>query len=383
MIKNLRMFEELVSFIRKLKGDQGFIPLHAPVFNGNERNYVLETIDSTFVSSVGKFVDRFEEMICEYTGSKFAVATVNGTAALHMALIGADVSRGEEVITQPLSFVATANAISYCGAIPVFIDVDLDTLGMSPESLESFLKDMTFAKNGVRVNKSTGSKIAAVVPMHTFGFACRIREIGEICAKYNIPLVEDSAESIGTKVGGQHTGTFGKLGIFSLNGNKTITSGGGGAIITNDVKLGKHLKHLTTTAKIPHKWEYRHDAIGYNYRMPNINAALACAQLEQLDAFLISKRELAESYKSFFNNKEVEFITEIEGTRANYWLNTIKLKNKEERDEFLSYTNAKNVMTRPIWHLLNDLDIYKESFIYSMPNAKNLSERVVNLPSSL
>ena len=377
------MFEEVISFIQDLYGTKAFIPLHEPVFKGKEKEYVLETIDSTFVSSVGKFVDKFEEMICSYTGAKYAVATVNGTSALHMALIGAGVKPDDEVITQSLTFVATANAISYCRAQPVFVDVDKDTLGMSPESLSSFLKEMTVAENGICKNKVTGKRISAVVPMHTFGFACRIQEIQQICVDYNLTLVEDSAESIGTWVGGKHTGTFGNLGVFSFNGNKTITSGGGGVIITDNAELAGLLKHITTTAKISHKWEYVHDMIGYNYRLPNINAALACAQLEQLESILTIKRALSAKYKDFFRKTDISYVQEIEGTSANYWLNTIILNNAANRDSFLEETNSAGVMTRPIWHELNELTMFKKCYAHKLKNSNWLADRVVNLPSSV
>ena len=377
------MFKEVISFIRSLYPGKEFIPLHEPVFDGNERKYVLETIDSTFVSSVGKFVDKFEEMVCAYTGAKYAVATVNGTSALHMALLGAGVEQDDEVITQPLTFVATANAISYCKALPIFIDVDKDTMGMSPGSLRSFLEENTFFDEGICKNKLTGRRISAVVPMHTFGFACRIEKIQEICSEFNLPLVEDSAESIGTWVGKKHTGTFGKLGVFSLNGNKTITSGGGGAIVTDDQSLAKKLKHMTTTAKVPHKWEYVHDMTGYNYRMPNINAALACAQLEELEKMLEIKKRLSSRYSEFFGNTDISYTNEIQGTRANFWLNTIVLPNLKLRDAFLDETNAAGVMTRPIWRLLNELRMFEDCQSFNLENSNWLADRVVNLPSSV
>lgn len=383
MIQNSKMFKEVISFIRSLYPGKEFIPLHEPVFDGNERKYVLETIDSTFVSSVGKFVDKFEEMVCAYTGAKYAVATVNGTSALHMALLGAGVEQDDEVITQPLTFVATANAISYCKALPIFIDVDKDTMGMSPGSLRSFLEENTFFDEGICKNKLTGRRISAVVPMHTFGFACRIEKIQEICSEFNLPLVEDSAESIGTWVGKKHTGTFGKLGVFSLNGNKTITSGGGGAIVTDDQSLAKKLKHMTTTAKVPHKWEYVHDMTGYNYRMPNINAALACAQLEELEKMLEIKKRLSSRYSEFFGNTDISYTNEIQGTRANFWLNTIVLPNLKLRDAFLDETNAAGVMTRPIWRLLNELRMFEDCQSFNLENSNWLADRVVNLPSSV
>jgi perosamine synthetase len=372
----------IVSFIKKKFNSEEFIPLHAPHFLGNEKKYVLEAIDSTYVSSVGAFVDKAEQIVKEITGSKFAIATVNGTSALHIALKLAGVTQNCEVITQPITFVATCNAISYCGAKPIFIDVDIDTLGMSPLSLEIFLSQNTYIENGKCYNKITKKRIVACVPMHTFGFPCRIKEINDICLNYNIELVEDSAESIGSKYNNQHTGTFGKLGVLSFNGNKIVTSGGGGMIITNDEELSKRAKHITTTAKIPHQWEYNHDEIGYNYRMPNLNAALICAQLEQLEIFIANKRELALDYRNFFSNSSVDFVFENEGSVANYWLNTIILNNREHRDSFLSYSNENKIMTRPIWRLMNELNMYKNCQSSNLTNSLKLQDCVVNLPSS-
>ena len=294
-------FEKIVSFIKEKYPGQDFIPLHAPVFAGNEKKYLLDTIDSTFVSSVGAYVKKFEEMLCEITGAKFAIATVNGTNALHMALIMAGVDRDDEVISQSLTFIATCNAISYLGASPVFVDVDKDSLGMSPISLVNFLKDNTEKrKDGFAYNIHTGKRIKACVPMHTFGLPCRIDELVDICNSYNIAVVEDAAESIGSFYKNKHTGIYGLLGVFSFNGNKTITCGAGGAIVTNNQQLAEKAKHLTTQAKIPHAWAFFHDEIGYNYRMPNLNAALACGQLEQLGKFVERKRNLSESYSLFF-----------------------------------------------------------------------------------
>ena len=285
-------YNDLILFIRNIYQTDAFIPLHEPRFFGNEKAYVAECIDSTFVSSVGKFVDQFETMMAEFTGAKYAIATVNGTAALHIALKLSGVENGCEVITQPLTFIATCNAISYCGATPVFVDVDRDTLGMSPESLKSFLNDVAVRRPDGTYNKNTGKKIGAVVPMHTFGHPCRIDLISDICHEYNIPLVEDAAESLGSYYQGKHTGTFGLISAFSFNGNKTITTGGGGMIITDNEQIAKHAKHITTTAKIPHAYEYVHDEIGYNYRLPNINAALGCAQMENLTEILQKKQQV-------------------------------------------------------------------------------------------
>mgnify|MGYP003976215679 FL=1 len=324
-------YTPVVDFIRSIYKTDSFIPLHEPRFLGNEKKYLNECIDSTFVSSVGKFVDEFESKIASYIGAKYVVATSNGTSALHISLLISGVESGDEVITQPLTFVATCNAISYCNAAPVFIDVDKDTMGMSPVALESFLKANTTVKNQQCVNKSTGSIIKACIPMHTFGHPCRIEEIQKICKEWHIILVEDSAESLGSFYNNQHTGTFGELGVISFNGNKIITSGGGGCILTNNEDLAKKAKHITTTAKEPHKWEYTHDMVGYNYRMPNLNAALIVAQLEQLDGFLKSKRSLAKIYKKFFQNGDIHFVIDPENAKSNYWLNSIILKSKDQR----------------------------------------------------
>jgi perosamine synthetase len=377
-------FNDIVSIIKEeFKITDAFIPLHEPRFIGNEKKYLNDAIDSTFVSSVGKYVDRFEEMMKEITGSKYAIATVNGTAALHISLLLAGVQRGEEVITQPLTFVATSNAINYCGADPVFIDVDLDSLGMSPESLLNFLETNIVINDGKSFNKHTGKRVAACVPMHTFGLPCRIDKIAMICDRYNIVLVEDSAESLGSIYKKKHTGTFGKLGVFSFNGNKTVTCGGGGAIVTDDEGLAKLGKHITTTAKIPHKWEYEHDMVGYNYRLPNLNAALACAQLEQLNNFTNNKRELASIYYDRFKKIGVNFVTEISDAKANYWLMALKFENEIMKNEFLKFSNDNSIMTRPIWRLMNKLDMNKEFISTSLPNSEILESTIVNIPSSV
>jgi perosamine synthetase len=379
------MFDEVVSFIRNYyQTPEGFIPLHEPRFIGNEKKYVLDSIDSTFVSSIGKYVDKFEEMMREYTGAEYAIATVNGTASLHMSLLLAGVKRDELVITQPLSFVATCNAISYIGAEPLFIDVGLDTLGLSADKLEIFLKGKTEIKGGYCYHKQTGKRISACVPMHTFGHPVEIDRILELCSRYNIALVEDAAESIGSKYENRHTGTFGLLGAFSFNGNKTITCGGGGVIITNDEKLAKLARQLTTQSKVPHKWEFVHDHIGYNYRLPNLNAALACSQLEKLEDFILSKRKLAAAYQQFFSAKpEFHFYVEPKKSRSNYWLNIVLLKNKEKRDEFLAFTNNHGIMTRPAWALMNNLEMFKNCVCEDISNAIFIAERLVNLPSSV
>lgn len=377
------MYENVIAFIRSVfQNENEFIPLHAPHFGGNEKKYLLDTIDSTFVSSVGAYVNKFEEMMAAITGAKYAIATTNGTTALQLALIVAGVKPGDEVITQPVTFVATANAIAHCSAIPVFVDVDKDTMGMSPQALKAFLQAHAELKNGATYNKTTGKRIAACVPMHTFGFPCRIDEIAEICNEYNITLVEDAAESLGSSYKGKHTGTFGLLGTFSFNGNKTVTCGGGGAIVTNDEKLATHAKHLSTTAKVPHAWEFVHDEVGYNYRMPNLNAAVACAQLEQLEEILDNKRALTAIYNDYFKEAQIQFVTEIPGATANNWLNTIILNSQEDRDAFLKETNGSKVMTRPIWCLMNKLPMYSNCQHGPLGNSEWLEQRAVNIPSS-
>ena len=377
-------FTRIVEFVRSLYPEDDFIPLHVPRFHGNERKYVMDAIDSTFVSSVGEYVNRFEQMTQQITGAKYAIATVNGTSALHIALLLAGVKTGDEVLTQPLTFVATCNAIAYCSAKPVFVDVDRDTMGLSPDKLKSFLESYTEMQAGKCVNRMTGNHITACLPMHTFGHPCRIDELLDVCRKYNIALVEDAAESLGSYYKEKHTGTFGLLGILSFNGNKIATAGGGGVIVTDNADLGKKAKHLTTTAKVPHPYEFVHSEIGYNYRMPNLNAALICAQLEQLDEYLADKRKTAECYKKFFAGMaEVNFVAEPENSRSNYWLNTILTGSLEERDKLLKATNDNGVMTRPIWKLMNKLAMFKDCQCGDLANAEWLEARVVNLPSSV
>lgn len=376
------MYNDLIKFVREQFKTEEFVPLHAPVFAGNEHKYVVETIDSTFVSSVGKFVDSFEEEIKKYTGAKYAVACVNGTAALHMALILAGVKKDDLVITQSLSFIATCNAISYLYASPVFVDVDKKTLGMSPDALREFLSQHTVLKNGECFHKVSGRRIKACVPMHTFGHPVEIDSILEICKEYNVELVEDAAESIGSFYKGVHTGNFGLLGAFSFNGNKTITCGGGGVIITNDEKLGKLGKHLTTQAKVPHRWDFVHDHIGYNYRMPNINAALACAQLEQIEKFIENKRELSSAYINYFANTKMRFVIEPENSRSNYWLNAVLLENLDERNKALTELNDAGVMARPCWQLMHRLEMFKDCTKDNQQNAEWIFDRLINIPSS-
>ena len=377
----MQNYQAIINFIQTLYNTKEFIPLHEPRFLGNEKKYLNECIDSTFVSSVGAFVDRFEREFAEYVGSKYAIATVNGTAALHTALLLADVGKDDEVITQALSFVATPNAISYTGAKPIFLDVDIDTMGLSSSALQNFLQTDCELKEKKCINKTTNRVIKACVPMHTFGHPCRIEEIAKICKEWHITLVEDSAESLGSFYKEQHTGTFGEVGVFSFNGNKIITSGGGGVIVTDDETLAKRAKHLTTTAKVPHKWEYEHDEIGYNYRMPNLNAALLVAQLENLESFLADKRALAKEYREFFKSiDEISFIEEPQDAKSNYWLNVISV---EKRDETLKVLNENGIMSRPVWRLLSDLEIYRECQSDELVNSHYLESRLINIPSGV
>ncbi len=376
-------YSEIIGFIKNQFNNKEFIPLHEPRFLGNEEKYVVDTIDSTFVSSVGAYVDMFELMMSTISGTNKSVAVVNGTSALQVALRLAGVNAGDEVITQALTFIATVNAIIYNGAAPIFIDVDIDTMGLSPHAVEAFLGEFGEMRDGACYNKKTNKKISACMPMHTFGFPVHLNELIKICNKWNIPLVEDAAEAIGSEYNSKPTGSFGKLGVFSFNGNKIVTSGGGGAIVTNDVELGIKAKHLTTTAKVPHPYEYVHDEIGYNFRMPNLNAALACAQLEQLPTFIDSKRTLAKEYNSFFMSKGINFRTELPQTKANYWLMCVELENKQERESFLKETNENGVMTRPIWQLIFKSPLYSGFQKDAQINAMYLEDRIVNIPSSV
>ena len=378
------LFKDIAGLIKAQFPGLDFIPLHAPLFIGNERKYVMDAIDSTFVSSVGAYVDLFEQKMCEITGAAYAIAIVNGTNALHMALLLAGVEKEDEVISQSLTFIATCNAISYIGAHPLFLDIDIDSLGLSPVAIEEYLKKNAEVRaNGFTYNKTTGRRIKTCVPMHTFGLPCRIDEISEICNKWNITLVEDAAESLGSYYKGHHTGQFGKIGTFSFNGNKTVTSGGGGALITNDEALAKKAKHLTTQAKVPHAWAFVHDEIGYNYRMPNLNAALACAQLEQLSIFVENKRELAAIYHDKFDALGIKYCKELPETSANYWLNAILLENRQEREAFLAYMNSNGVMSRPIWEPMHRLPMFESSIRGDLTNSEWVADRLVNIPSSV
>lgn len=378
------MYQNIISFIKDLYGNQEFTPLSVPRFIGNEKKYLNECIDTTFVSSVGKFVDRIENDMAEYTGAKKAVVCVSGTNALHMAMMLVGVEREDEVLTQALTFIATCNAISYIGAHPVFIDVDKSTMGLSPDALKDWLQKNSEFHNGQCYNKITNRRIKACVPMHTFGHPVRVEEIADICSEYHIELVEDAAESIGSKYKGIHTGLFGKVGVLSFNGNKTITTGGGGMLLFMDEELGALAKHLTTQAKVPHRWEFKHDHIGYNYRMPNINAALGCAQLEHLDKFIADKRETAKAYAEFFKNIDgIEFFSEPENCFSNYWLNVLILPCHDKQLEFLQETNDNGVMTRPIWELMNRMPMFEHCQHDHLTNTIWFADRVVNIPSSV
>jgi perosamine synthetase len=378
-----QMFSKFIKFVKELyKND--YVPLHTPVFAGNEKKYLNECIDTTFVSYVGRFVNLFEERIAAYTGAKYTVAIVNGTCALEIALKVCGLKSGDEVLTQALTFVATSNAIAYCGGRNIFIDSERINLGMCPEKLEDFLKqNAEIRSDGFSYNKNTNNRIYACVPVHVFGHPCLIDKIIGICKRYNIVVVEDAAESFGSKYFDKHTGTFGKTAILSFNGNKTITTGGGGMIITDDEQLAKKAKHITTTAKVAHPYNFFHDELGYNYRMTNVNAAIGCAQIEKIDEYIANKRENSALYKYFFATSEIDFFTEKESCFSNYWLNVIFLKDRYERDAFLKYTNDNGVMTRPAWTLMNKLPMYKNCLHTNLDNAQWLEDRLVNIPSSV
>ena len=374
---------DLIGFIKDYYTDKKNIPLHEPALGEDEKKIVLECIDSTFISAGGKYTDLLEEKIAKYTGVKHAIATSNGTSGLHIALLLAGVRPGTEVITQSLSFVATSNSIRYCGADPIFTDVDNVTLGMSVESLESFLHDHAFVENERCINSITKKVISACLPMHTFGHPCHIEKIKEICTHWKIELVEDAAEALGSFYKNEHLGTFGKLSVLSFNGNKIVTGGAGGAILTNDECLAKRAKHLTTTAKLSHAWEYNHDEIGYNYRLPNINAAILCSQLDKLEFFLQNKRKTAKVYAEWCASKQIDFVNEPEFASSNYWLNAIVLADQAERDEFLNYSNSQGVNCRPAWKLLHRLPMFEACLKTPLETAEMIEARLVNLPSSV
>jgi aminotransferase in exopolysaccharide biosynthesis len=375
---------QIVDAVRRVTGP-GPAALHEPHFGGNEWSYLKECLDSNYVSSVGKFVERFEAELVAYTGAKHAVAVVNGSAALHVALRLAGVRQGDEVLVPALTFVATANAVSYCGAVPHFVDSEERTLGLDARALRGYLTTAAEIRAGLCLNRATGRVIRALVPMHAFGHPMDIEGALAVARDFHLALVEDAAESLGSTIGGRHTGTFGLLGTLSFNGNKTVTTGGGGAIIVNDTQLARHAKHLTTTAKVPHRWDYRHDEIGYNYRLPNINAALGCAQLEQLPEFLRAKRRLFERYSVAFADLACgRIVAEPEGCRSNYWLQTLLLDAAlaGQRDAVLAATNDAGLTTRPVWTLMHHLEQFRDHPRMQLPVSESLANRLINLPSS-
>lgn len=369
------------SFVKGLFRTEEFVPLHQPLFIGNEKSYLNKVIDSTFVSSVGEFVNEFEENFSNYTGIEESVAVVNGTSGLHLCLKVVGVQPFDEVLTQSLTFVATANAISYCGASPIFIDVDIDTMGLSPKSLLSFLNEYGEKREDGTYNKKTNRKISACVPMHTFGFMCRIDEIVQICKKWDIPVIEDAAEALGSYYKGSSAGSYGQISAFSFNGNKIITAGGGGIICSNRIDLIEKAKFLSTTAKNPHKWEYFHSEIGFNYRMPNLNAALVLSQLENLKALIENKKQLFNNYQDFFKGTNL-LVHPLKQTNWNHWLFSICVESIEERNEFLKATNDSNIMTRPIWSLMFKLPMYENCQRDDQKNSLYLEQRIINIPSS-
>ena len=376
--------QEFERYVRKIFPAQDYIPLHAPQFRGNERQYVLDTLESTFVSSVGNYVDKFELAIAEFTGSQYVIATNTGTSALHIALMLCGVGKEDEVVTQSLTFVGTSNAIRYCGAHPVFVDVERETLGLSPKKLAEFLEENTEVRDdGLCWNRVSNRIIKVCVPVHNLGHPVRCQDIQEICAQYHISVVEDAAESLGSVSNGVHTGRIGRTGILSFNGNKIVTTGGGGAIMTDDKDIARKAKHLTTTAKKSHPWLFLHDKVGYNYRLPNLNAALGCGQMEQLPTYVESKRKLASLYQHWFNQREVEFIMEPRAAISNYWLNAILLENRSERDCFLQYMNDRGIMTRPMWTPLHTLPMYKNCLRGPLQMTEHIEDRLVNIPSSV
>ena len=378
------MQKKLIKLVRDIYSTNEFIPLHAPTFTGNEKDYLAETINSTFVSSVGKFVDRFEQQIQNFTNSNRAIATVNGTAALHTALRLSEVKAGDLVITQALTFVATCNALYHMGAKPVFIDIELNSFGLCPKASSKWLNENAVLDNdGQCRHRESNAAIKAIMPMHTFGHPVQIDELLAICQEWNLTLIEDAAESLGSYYKGKHTGTLGKFGALSFNGNKVITTGGGGMLLCGDEVDGERAKHITTTAKVPHAYEFYHDEPGFNYRMPNLNAALGCAQMEQLAAKLASKRVVAKQYDDFFSDSEFKFVKEPEYAHSNYWLNAIVCPDLKSRNDLLEFTNAQGVMTRPVWQLMHRLPMFANNLRGDLTNSKWAESRLVNLPSSV
>lgn len=377
------MSDNIIQFVRDYYQTNDFIPLHQPTFTGNEKKYVLDTLESTFVSSVGKYVDDFERAVERYTDTSKAVATVNGTAALHAALYMAGVKQGDMVITQALTFVATCNALFHMGVEPAFVDVSPVSLGLCPKALEHFLEEQaTVEEGGLCIHMATGKRISAVVPMHTFGHPVQLDELIKVCDKWHITLIEDAAESLGSFYKGRHTGTLGQFGALSFNGNKVITTGGGGMVLCRSKSDGDHTKYVTTTAKVPHPYEFFHDEAGFNYRMPNLNAALGCAQMEVLPSYIIAKRNLAAQYQNFFEGSDFKFVTEPDYAQSNYWLNAVICPSKEARDELLKNSNDKGVMTRPVWQLMHRLPMFESSQRGDLSISEQLEATLVNLPST-
>ena len=379
----MKCIGEITKYIKTIYPDQNPVLLHCPEFLGNEKKYLSECIDTKYVSYIGNFVVGMEDKIKEITGIKYAVALANGTSALHMSLLAIGIKPGDEVITQSLSFAATSAAIAHAQGTPVFVDIEQSTLGMSPESLKGFLEEHAEVKDQKCYNIKTGKQIRAVMPMHTFGHPARIEEIKKICDEYALVLIEDAAESLGSFYKGKHTGTFGKAGVFSFNGNKLVTTGGGGMVVTDDEDIVNRIRYISTTAKRPHRWEFYHDEVGYNLRMPSLNAAIGLAQLEYFDRILENKRETARLYREFFDTISIPLITEPDGARSNYWLNTIVLDGRKQRDEFLEYSNDNGVQTRPSWTLLHTLPPYRNCQHTEMPNAEYIADRLVNIPSGV
>lgn len=377
------MKQKLIQFVRGVYQSKDFIPLHIPTFNGNEKLYVTNTIDSTFVSSVGKYVDCFEQLIASYTGSLKAIAVVNGTAALHTALYMAGVRTGDLVITQALTFVATCNALYHMGAEPIFVDISKVSLGLCPKSTAEYLERYAKLNNaGECIHKITGQRIQAVVPMHTFGHPVELDELIKVCQQWNLVLIEDAAESLGSFYKGKHTGTFGAFSAISFNGNKIITTGGGGIVLCQNNEAGLHIKHITTTAKVSHPYEFYHDEPGFNYRLPNLNAALGCAQMEVLSSYLVEKRKLAQLYIDFFAGSDYQFIMEPYYARSNYWLNAVICPSKKVRDALLNETNSHGVMTRPVWQLMHRLPMFRSCMRDELPVSEWIEAHLVNLPST-
>jgi len=375
--------QKIVTYIKSLYPEEIPVLLHCPKFFGNEKKYLTECIDTKYVSYIGKFVACMEDKVREITGAKYAVALTNGTSALHMVLLAIGVRAGDEVVTQSLSFAATSAAIAHAQGTPVFIDVEQSTLGMSPKSLCEFLDKSAEVIDQKCYNITTGKQIKAVMPMHTFGHPVKIEAIKEICDKYSLFLIEDAAESLGSFYRGKHTGTFGRAGVFSFNGNKLVTTGGGGMVITDDEVIVNRIRHISTTAKCPHRWEFYHDEVGYNLRMPSLNAAVGFAQLECFDQILENKRETAHLYREFFNNMGIQFVIEPDNAKSNYWLNAIMFDDRKQRDEFLEYSNNNDVQTRPAWTLLHTLPPYLHCQHTEMPNAEYIADRLVNIPSGV